>query len=64
VFEEKRLVVLIILEKGIEDWSPQSTPSTHSLSSVILGIHDRVITTVNDRRHRAFHQHHGEFANL
>jgi hypothetical protein len=53
---------LIILERGIEEWSPKSTPSTRSLSPVIIGILDRVVTTVNDQRRRAVHQNHGELA--
>jgi hypothetical protein len=63
-FEEKRLVVLITLEQGIEDWSLQSTPSTFSLSPAIAGNGKLELVSDHQRPRRAHQQPQGERAHL
>jgi hypothetical protein len=62
--EEERLVVLIILEQGIEQELPQSAEFDRSLSWHLAGIDYFMLVPNLPPRRRAVHQHHGEFAHL
>jgi hypothetical protein len=62
VVEEKRLNLVIMLEKGIGEGSFLSMESTRSILLRFVGKPHLVVVSVTNRRHRVFYKPQGELA--